>query len=93
MTTQIDRHAPTTNGTGRIYSPELLAHMQDLLAELADLDCTFEKDIEAAKTNRYSEPARLALIKELHRWHDEQHARIAAKLAGLERQAASSLQP
>lgn len=91
MTPQIDRQALTKREKPRTYSPDLLAQMQSLLAEIADLDCALEKDLEAARSSSYSEPVKTKLVKELERRHHEQHAPIAMELAVLEQKIAQEL--
>ncbi|WP_243368658.1 hypothetical protein [Microvirga solisilvae] len=88
MTTQINRHVSTAIATGRIYSPDLLAQMQDLLSELADLRCVFEMELEAAKASATSEPEDVALIQELQQRHREQCAPIIMELTILEKKIA-----
>lgn len=83
MTIRIGRQAPVVKEPDRVYSPELLARIQALLAELADLHCALEKDLAAAKISPGSEPARLALIKDLQRRHGEHYARIDRELSVL----------
>ncbi|KLK92256.1 hypothetical protein AA309_14745 [Microvirga vignae] len=75
-----------------MYSPNLLAHMQSLLAEIADLECAFEKKLQAAKNGSYSESHKSELIQELKRRHDERHTSIAMELAALEKKVAQELQ-
>lgn len=93
MIAQTNRHALSDEGSARTYSPELLAHAQDLLAELADLDCSLEKDLEAARNIPCSEPARLAAISELRHRHRERYAHLSTELALLEERIERTLGP
>jgi len=93
MIAQIDRHASFEDGRIRIYSPELLARIQDLLAELADLDCSLEKDLETLNSSPCSEPARLSAVMELRNRHRERYAQISTELAMLEQKIEHTLHP
>ena len=93
MTTHVvSRAVQSASGPGRIYSPDLLSHMQALLAEIADLDCAFEKDLRTAENSSYSESHKSELIQELKRRHDERQSPIAMELAALENKLAQELQ-
>lgn len=91
MTSQNDYHVLTTRETPRIYSLDILAQMQSLLAEIADLKCVFEKDLEAARGSSYSESVKTRLVEELERRHYEQHSPIAMELAALEKKMLQEL--
>lgn len=93
MITHVDSQAmQSASGPGRVYSPDLLSHMQSLLAEIADLACTFEKELQAAENSSYSEQHKSELIQELKRRHDERHTPIAMELTALEKKVAQELQ-
>jgi iron-sulfur cluster repair protein YtfE (RIC family) len=66
--------------------------MQSLLAEIADLACTFEKELQAAENSSYSESHKSELIQELKRRHHERHTPIAMELTALEQRVAQDLQ-
>ncbi|PVE23366.1 hypothetical protein DC522_15995 [Microvirga sp. KLBC 81] len=93
MSTHVDyQPVQSASGPRRIYSPDLLPHMQSLLAEIADLDCALEKDLQATKNSSYSEAHKSELIQELKRRHRERHTPIAMELAALEKKVAQELQ-
>jgi hypothetical protein len=91
MSAQFNDPFATTLGTGRIYSTELLILAQSLLAEIADLECAFERDMEAARSSLCSEVSKIQRIKELERRHRERHAPLARELADLEKAIAHEL--
>jgi hypothetical protein len=91
MTSRIDLQVSIQKEAYRFYSPDLLAQMQDLLSILANLDCALDSALKTAKNCPRSEPAKLALIKELQQRHYEQSAPLVIELAVLEKKIAQDL--
>jgi hypothetical protein len=65
------------------YSPDVLPQMQSLLAALADIDCTFESDLDIVRNSDTPEPLKQDVMRTLQQRHQERRAPLVQQLEAL----------
>lgn len=76
-------HLQQTSGTGNVYSPDILPLLQSLLADLADIDMAYEKNIEVIRQSQVEEESKSQMRARLRQSHDEQRAPYVQELIAL----------
>ncbi|GEO16277.1 hypothetical protein [Microvirga aerophila] len=72
--------------TDRVYSPDILPRLQSLLADLADIDLTYEKAHTAIERGLGEESLRRRTIAQLWQDHQDRRAPYVAALEELQAQ-------
>ncbi|MEZ0170809.1 hypothetical protein [Microvirga sp. TS319] len=68
----------------RMYSPDILPQLQSLLADLADIDFTCEKNLERIRRSPTDEDHKHRLVAALLERHREQRAPYVEELTALQ---------
>lgn len=92
MNIRMNGHIGSPVGRMRFYSPDLLSRIQDLLAQMADLDCALKKGLEDAKGASCPESTKLERLRHLEEHYQKQHKVIADELSALESRVRQELQ-
>lgn len=82
-------HSQVTSSTDRVYSPDILPLLQSLLADLADIDFAFEKNLEAVECSLADEALKRTMIERLQAQHQVRRAQYAQELAALQERIAA----
>ena len=86
MPTWSGRTSPVaTQELPRIYSPEWQPLLQELLANLADIDCAHATDVEAVRTSNAEEWLKQTVIRRLEESHRMRRAPVVRQLDALEK--------
>jgi len=79
-------HLQKAPASSRTYSPDILPHLQTLLADLADIDFAYEKNLEAIKRSPVEEERKREMIARLWQQHRERRAPYVQELMLLREQ-------
>jgi hypothetical protein len=80
-----------TSNTDRVYAPDILPLLQSLLADLADMDFTYEINLEAIRHSPGDDDLKREMIKRLQRHRDERRAAHVQEFAALQERIATAL--
>lgn len=75
----------------RLYSSDILPHLQSLLADLADIDFACEKSLERIRHSQTDEDYKHRMIVALQQRHQEQRAPYVQELTALEERIRTAL--
>jgi hypothetical protein len=82
MPTMDDRNRPTAGV--RTYVSDVLPRIQNLLSILADIDFTYECDLDVVRASAAIEDLKTVAIRRLQQLHDRNRAPILRELMALE---------
>lgn len=75
MATNVERsHFQNAPNRAKFYSPDILPLLQTVLADLADIDSDYEKNLDAIKHSEADEGRKSELIARLWHQHRERRA-------------------
>ncbi|WP_114949085.1 hypothetical protein [Microvirga calopogonii] len=77
---------PVGPRTGRTYPPDLLPRLQALLADLADIEFAYEKNVDALQRSPSDATLKREMLDRLRLHHEKRRALALAELALLEEQ-------
>ncbi|QRM27578.1 hypothetical protein [Microvirga sp. VF16] len=76
-------HLQKVSNRDRFYSPDILPLLQTVLADLADIDVAYEKNLEAIKHSEADEGRKSDMIASLWHQHRERRAPYIQELMTL----------